>query len=431
MKSEETERRWWLRAVYTLAAVGVLAVIVLTYVVATPEESDVFPDRYASAAPTPRELPGVLTTQLGAPSVRGVQIEMLNNGVEIFPAMLDAIRYADSFVNFLTYVYWDGDIAERFADALADASRRGVRVRILLDAVGSARMTDRLVERMQEAGCEVAFFHPVHWYTLNRANNRTHRKILVADSVGFLGGVGIADQWSGNARGPEEWRDVHFRVTGPIVPYLQMAFAANWRQATGQVLVADPGRPAVPRPEGNTVVPVAGRPGGLSSMWFLYWSALRSARREVLIATPYFVPGPELAEEIAATARRGVEITLLVPGSQTDNAVTRYAGQAAYEGLLEAGVRIFEYRPTMMHSKLVVVDDIYSIIGSANFDNRSFDLNDEFSLGVVDSALAQRIERSYRHDLSRSSEITYERWRGRSWLARLRDRAAHLLREQL
>jgi cardiolipin synthase len=431
MKSGESRRRWSTRTVYALAVIGAIAIAALGYVAAVPEESDVFPDRFDSATPTPRELPGVLMTQIGAPSVRGVKIEMLENGVEIFPPMLDAIRDADSVVNFLTYVYWDGEISERFADELAGAAQRGVRVRVLLDALGSARMPDRLVERMKEAGCEVVRFHPLHWYTLNRANNRTHRKILVADSVGFLGGVGIAEQWSGDARGPGEWREVHFRVSGPIVPYLQTAFAENWRQATGELLVADPGEPGAPGPEANTVVPVAGRPGGLSSQWFLYWSALRSARREVLIATPYFVPGPPLADEIGATARRGVDITLLVPGKRSDSAITRYAGQAWYERLLEAGVRIFEYRPTMMHSKLVVVDDIYSIIGSANFDNRSFDLNYEFSLAVLDSALAERIELSYRLDLSRSVEITPQEWRERSWLSRLRDRLAYLVREQL
>lgn len=403
----------------------------LGYVAVVPEPSDVFPERYVSSAPPPRELPGVLTTHIGEPTVRDVEIEMLNNGVEIFPPMLAAIRDADSVVNLLTYVYWDGEIAERFADALGRAARRGVRVRVLLDGFGSAKMPDRLVEQMEEAGCDVKWFHPLHWYTLNRANNRTHRKILIADSVGFLGGVGIADEWSGDARGPDEWRDVHFRVRGPIVPYLQMAFAENWRQATGEVLVFDPGEPADPSPQTNTVVPVPTRPGDLSSMAFAYWSALRSARREVLIATPYFVPDPPLADEIAAAARRGVDVTLLVPGGHSDSRLARYAGQVEYATLLEAGVRIFEHGPTMMHSKLVVVDDIYSIIGSANFDNRSFELNYEFSLAVVDSALAERIERAYRRDLSRSIEITLEGWRERSWLSRLRDRAAHLLREQL
>lgn len=424
-------RKWLFRG---LAMLGALGLAWTLYSWLAPEAIDIPPERLSIARP--EQLSNVAVTlaaNLDAPLLSGNRATLLVNGTQIFPAMLSSIREAQESVNLLSYVYWEGDIAIAFANELSAAARRGVEVRVLLDAYGARRMRPELVEQMKQAGCQFALFRPFRWHNLRRYNNRTHRKVLVVDGrTGFTGGVGIASEWTGDAQDPDHWRDDHFRLEGPVVRYLQGSFAENWRQASGVVLAGDTMFPAL-APVGNArVVPVRGAPGGSSSdIAIAYWLLFHTAREEVRIATPYFVPDPDLELGIAEAARRGVRVTLLVPGQHHDSALVRYASQTYYRRLLQAGVRIFEYQPTMMHTKTATVDGQWAVIGSSNFDSRSFELNYEIALAVYDDSLVDALKVSYAQDLAQSREITLEDVEQWSLFARTRNHLALLLREQL
>lgn len=418
-----------------LAGIGAVAIVWLMYKALTPEPLEQLPQSFSDP-----ELPAdsedfavALAVNLNAPLVRGNRLVLLRNGVEIFPPMLEAIEAARESVNFLTFIYWTGDIAERFADALSGAAKRGVEVRVLLDYVGSRPMSDKLVEQMVEAGCEVARFHSIQWYALRRLNNRTHRKILVVDGkLGFTGGVGIAEEWSGDAENPDHWRDDHFRIEGPVVHELQGAFTENWRQATGEVLSGPDMLPQLERAGPVTVVPLLGTPrGSISRISFTYWLSLHAARTTVNITTPYFVPDRSLKQVLMDAARRGVDVTLLLPNEHNDRRIIRWAAQSFYPELIECGVRIFEYQPTMIHVKRVTVDGTWGIIGSANFDNRSFNLNYEIALAISDADFVGELDRCLEEDLERAREITLDEAKRRFVLARARDHAVLALREQL
>jgi cardiolipin synthase len=420
-----------------IAALILLGAVTLfwgLYSLAVSEPIDLPPERLSipAGAGAP-DVAVTLAANLNAPLLPGNRVVLLENGDEIFPAMLDSIRNARESVNLLTYVYWTGDIAQTFADELSAAARRGVKVRVLLDAFG-ARLIDRArVEQMEKAGCDVAWFHPLRWDTLDRFNNRTHRKVLVVDGrIGFTGGVGIGQEWTGNAQDPDHWRDDHFRFEGPIVRYLQGSFSENWHQASGVVLAGADVFPELPPAGEARMVPLSTPPTQhFTGISFTYWLLFRTARREVLVATPYYVPDPDLELGLIEAAKRGVRVTLLVPGPHQDSALVRYASRTYYRELLEAGVRIFEFQPTVMHSKLVVVDGAWALIGSPNFDSRSIELNHEIAVAVYDDAFAQELTASFARDLKRSRQVMLadvEEW---SVFERLRDRLALLLREQL
>lgn len=419
---------------YPLAGLGAAASLYAIYALATAEPTDVLPLKLSSADDRGAlDLASTIAANLDAPLLDGNRVELLENGEEIFPPMLQSIRDAEQSINFLTYVYWQGEIARRFAAELAAACRRGVEVRVLLDAVGSAKMDNALIEEMERAGCRVAHFHPPRWNELRRMNRRTHRKILVVDGArGFTGGVGIAEEWTGDAEAPGHWRDDHFRVEGPVVRYLQGAFAENWREATGEVLADGRFYPPL-EPAGEArAISLLGEPGGtVSHIAFLYWIALQRARERVWISTPYYLPEPGLQDAIEATARRGVEVVLIVPGERNDSRLVRWASRTRYRKLLEAGVRIFEFEPTMFHVKAVTVDGDWAIVGSSNFDNRSFELNYEIVLAVEDPALVEDLRASMRGDLERSREVTLEDVEAWTPLERARDRLALSLREQI
>jgi cardiolipin synthase len=418
---------------YPFAGVGAVALLYAVYALGTAEPVDVLPDRLSSAPSRDVDLPSTVAANLDAPLLVGDRVQLLENGDRIFPPMLDAIREAERSVNLLTFVYWQGDIARRFAAEMTAACRRGVEGRVLLDAIGAAKMDEALIEEMRAGGCLVAHFHPPRWNELRRMNRRTHRKVLVVDGrIGFTGGVGIAEEWTGRATDPEHWRDDHFRIEGPSVRYLQGAFAENWREATGEALVEQRFYPEV-EPSGEArAVPILGAPGGtVSDIAFLYWISLQAARERVWIATPYYMPDPDLQSAVEATARRGVRVHLIVPNELNDSSLVRWASRTHYRALLESGVRIYEYQPTMFHVKAVTVDDDWAIVGSANFDNRSFELNYEVMIAVQDSALVRVLERSMRDDVRESREITLEDVEKWSLLERARDRLAALLREQI
>lgn len=422
------------RLLSALAAVGLGLSLWLLYLAAAPESVDLPPDRLStSIAADPDQLGTTLAAHLNAPRVAGNRVDLLVNGDEIFPAMRASIRSARQSVNLLTYVYWRGPVAEAFARDLAAAARRGVRVRVLLDAFGARRIDPSWVAAMRRAGCEVAWFAPLRWDNLHRYNRRTHRKVLVVDGrVGYTGGVGIAQEWTGDAQDPDHWRDNHFRVEGPVVHHLQGSFAQNWRRATGEVLAGDAMFPPLAARGGADVVPISAMANeSYQGIPLAYWILFRSARRELRVATPYYVPDPDLELGLLHAARRGVRVTLLLPGPHHDSMLVRHASRAYYRDLLEAGVRIHEYQPTLMHTKLVLVDDQWAFVGSPNMDSRSLELNDEIALAVSDAALVRDLAASFAADLRASRQVMLAELARASMAARLRSHAARLLREQL
>ncbi len=348
--------------------------------------------------------------------------------------MLDTIRGAQRTLNLLTFVYWRGQIAVDVAEAVIERARAGVRCCVLLDAFGSAQMDDRLVGSMQEAGVQVSRFRPIRPSAIRSADHRTHRKIVVADGrIGMTGGVGIAAEWTGNAQDPDHWRDTHARVTGPVVRALQGAFFENWLEATGEVLSGDGYLPVLePLADGAPMQLVASRAGvGQTNTEAMYFLAIASARRTIRLTTAYFAPRPTFVEALRAAAQRGVDVQVIVPGPHIDKRIVRAAGQAVYQPLLDAGVSIMEYQPTMLHAKTLVIDEAWCAIGSANFDNRSFALNDEATLCVQSSTVAEQLTAGFESDRAASLAIHPTDWRRRSPARRAAEAAATLLRREL
>jgi cardiolipin synthase A/B len=372
-------------------------------------------------------------TLLGPSIVAGNQVDALQNGDEIFPAMLSAIRSAQRTITFETYIYWSGKIGQEFADALSERARAGVKTHVLLDWVGSGKMDQQLLDAMERSGVQVKKYHPLRWYNLSRMNDRTHRKLLIVDGkVGFTGGVGIADEWLGHAQDEHHWRDSHFRVTGPAVGQMQAAFMDNWIKTQGEVLHEEDYFPETER-SGDALAQVfTSSPGeGSESVRLMYLLSIASARNTVRIAASYFVPDDLVVETIVAARRRGVRVEIIVPGTKIDSSVVRRASRAQWGDLLRADVEIYEYRPTMFHCKVMIVDDLWVSVGSTNFDNRSFRLNDEANLNVFDRAFALAQNEQFQADRDHAQRITLDAWQHRPWTEKLTERAAALLRSQL
>ncbi|MEP7380953.1 MAG: phospholipase D-like domain-containing protein [Gemmatimonadota bacterium] len=370
---------------------------------------------------------------LGPSMLDGNRIDGLRNGCEIFPAMLDAIRQARRSITFETYIYWSGAIGREFAEALAERAQAGVKVHVLVDWIGSAKMEAELLETLDAAGVQVRKYHPLRWYSIGRLNNRTHRKLLVVDGqVGFTGGVGIADKWMGDAEDEAHWRDSHYRVEGPAVAQMQSAFLDNWMKTEGEVLHGDDYFPALPAVGDCRAQVFRSAPSeGSESVRLMYLLSIASARRNVRIAASYFVPDDLSVETIVAARQRGVDVEIIVPGEKIDTEVTRQASRSRWGPLLEAGVDIFEYRPTMYHCKVMIVDDVWVSVGSTNFDNRSFRLNDEANLNVYDRDFALGQIEDFNADRRCADQMTLERWKRRPWRERATERLAGLLRSQL
>jgi cardiolipin synthase A/B len=369
-----------------------------------------------------------------APITHGNDIELFINGDEIFPAMIETMRAAQRSLNFLSYLYWSGEIASEIAAALCSRAKAGVDVNVLLDAVGSARMDRDLIRKMDAAGVTFAYFRPPKPYAVRRLNNRTHRKLLIADGeVGMTGGVGIADQWTGDAQDPEHWRDTHVRVRGPIVRGLQGAFAENWLEATGDVLVGSRYLPQLqPVSDGGAMQVVRSTAEvGDTNVEALYFLAIACARTSLYLTSAYFVPRPAFIEVLNDAAQRGVDVRVLVPGPYTDKAFVRQAGRGVYEELLRGGVRIFEFCPTMIHAKTLTIDGVWSSVGSVNFDNRSFQLQDEVTLCICSRTFASLLDEQFAHDLERSAEIDLGHWNGRTPGARVKEGLTKLARREL
>jgi cardiolipin synthase len=370
---------------------------------------------------------------LGPPLVGGNRITTLNNGDEIFPAMLAAIRNATSTITFETYIYWSGQVGKEFVDALTERARAGVRVHVLLDWLGSNRMSAAEIRELSSAGVEVERYRPLRWYSLARMNSRTHRKILVIDGrVGFIGGVGIADQWSGHAQDPDHWRDTHYQVEGPVIAHLQAAFTDNWVKTRANVLNHADYFPELSE-VGDAWAQVfksSPREGGDSAR-LMFLLSLAAARDRILIANSYFVPDDRTKTELISARQRGVGVEVIVPGEIIDTKVTRRASRSQWGPLLEAGINIYEYQPTMLHSKVLVIDDRWVSVGSANFDNRSFRLNDEANLNVMDERFAEEHARMFEKDKQACRQVTLEEWQNRAWSEKIVEHLAGLVRSQV
>ncbi len=374
-----------------------------------------------------------LSALLGPPLVDGNRIDSLINGDEIFPAMLAAIRAARRTITFETYIYWSESIGREFADALIERARAGVKVHVLLDWIGSAKMEDKYLQEMKAAGIEIERYHAPHWSNLSRMNNRTHRKLLVLDGeVGFTGGVGIADQWRGTAQDDKHWRDSHFRAEGPVVAQMQAVFMDNWIKATGRVLHSDAYFPAVPARGTQSAQMFSSSPtGGSESMRLMYLMAITAARTSIHLSSSYFVPDDLTINALVAAAKRGVKVRIITPGTDIDTEIVRKASRALWGPLLEAGVEISEYQPTMFHCKVMVVDALLVSVGSTNFDERSFRLNDEANLNVFDAGFAKRQIEVFEADAKQARRMTFEAWKQRPWKEKVLEHAASLLGGQL
>lgn len=420
---------------YVHLSIAIAITIVLTLLVANLGEGEKkietqIESLYGVRDPQYLRSMGVL---LGPSIVEGNKVRYLENGDEIFPAMLDAIRSAQKTITFETFIYWSGDVGLAFAEALRERAQAGVKVHVLLDWVGSIKMDEKLLEEMRRGGVEVERYHEPRWYSLTRLNNRTHRKLLVVDGlVGFTGGVGIADQWAGNAQDQWHWRDAHFRIEGPVAAEIQAVFVDNWMKATGRVLHSSDYFPEVPDAGDVSAQMFSSSPtGGSESMHLMYLLSIASAKKSIALSSSYFVPDELAIGALVAAAQRGVQIRIITPGEHIDSDVVRRASRARWGKLLEAGIEIHEYQQTMFHCKIMVVDGFMVSTGSTNFDNRSFRLNDEANLNVYDEAFARQMTDVFEKDLKRTRRITLEQWQTRPWTEKLIEHASSLLGKQL
>ena len=374
-----------------------------------------------------------LSALLGPALVDGNRIDALLNGDQIFPSMLAAIKQARQTITFETYIYWSESIGREFADALQERARAGVKVHVLLDWIGSAKMEEQYLQEMKAAGIEIERYHAPHWSNLARLNNRTHRKLLVIDGrVGFTGGVGIADKWRGTAQDDKHWRDSHFRAEGPVVAQMQAVFMDNWIKATGRVLHNTAYFPAL-QPAGTAPAQMfsSSPTGGSESMRLMYLMAITAARSSIHLSSSYFVPDDLTVNALVAAAKRGVLVQIITPGTDIDTEIVRKASRSLWGPLLEAGVEMAEYQPTMFHCKVMVVDALLVSVGSTNFDERSFRLNDEANLNIMDAAFARRQIEIFQADMKRSKRMSFEAWKRRPWQEKALEHAASLLGGQL
>jgi cardiolipin synthase A/B len=369
---------------------------------------------------------------LGPPILGGNRIRRLENGAEIFPAMLAGIERAKETICFETFIYWSGEAAELFSIALSAKAREGVRVHVLIDGMGCDCVEGGSLRRMREAGVEVEVYH-LHLRNLTNVNQRTHRKLLVIDGrQGFTGGVGIADNWMGNGNTPDHWRDTHYQVDGPTVAQMQAAFMDNWMKTHATVLHGDAYFPLIEEQGPQRCQMFKSSPmEGSESARLMYLLSITAAEKSLRVGNAYFVPDDLVTETMIAAARRGVAVEVLVPGEYQDSTLVRGASRHRWGALLENGVRIFEYLPTMFHRKVMIIDDLWVSVGSANFDNRSFRLNDEANLNVFDRAFALEESAIFEQDKQLAREITWEGWKRRPMIERVSDATVGLLRSQL
>jgi cardiolipin synthase len=419
---------------WTAAAsiVATLIAVVLLINFHTPEKKIQHQVRHLYGVAQP-QFEREMGTLLGPTILPGNSIVVLQNGDEIFPAMLSAIHAAQYTINFETYIYWSGRTGEAFANALMERARAGIKVHLMLDWLGSAKIASQLIDQMTHAGVEVERYHAVRWYSLGKLNNRTHRKVLIVDGrIGFTGGVGIADQWTGHAQDPDHWRDMHFSVEGPAVAQFQAAFLDNWTKATGRVLNGPTYFPQLTAGgELKMQMFISSPAGGSESMRLMYLMAITAAEESIDIEAAYFIPDALMSRELIKARSRGVRIRILLPDKHLDSETVRIVTKRAWGPLLESGVQIYEYDPTMLHCKALIFDHYMVSVGSTNFDMRSFELNDEASLNIYDAKFARQMTDVFEEDLRRSTPYALLQWQRRPFLEKLAEVILVPIRSQL
>jgi cardiolipin synthase A/B len=371
---------------------------------------------------------------------RHSKVEVLTNGDTFYAAQLDAIRSAKHCINLEAYIFARGDISSQFIEALAERARGGVKVKVVLDSIGSFATWDSYFTDLRAAGGEVKWYQPLRWYTFKRVNNRTHRELLIVDGkVGFIGGAGISDVWYRDRSSEPRWRDTVCKVEGDLLTGLQTCFADNWLESSEEILSGEeyfpPCRTGGPDPAtaGTTagfVVISAPSAGRSSRARILFQTLLASATRSILITSPYFMPDASARAEIVKAIGRGVEVKIITPGDHADHLLTRRSSRRRYGALLKAGAEIHEYQPAMIHAKVLVIDGVWSVVGSTNFDNRSFGLNDEVNLAAQCTKLAARLTDDFNKDLEQSRRIGYEEWARRPLSERVVERLGQFLERQ-
>jgi len=432
---------WWLWTFAALIAeyaghrrmaIAMTVAAVITYLVAPHEHSP----KYGLESRFPLRSNDFLNSMVGTtgvPFLPGNHVTLLNNGDEFYPAMLDAILRAERSVTIEAYIYWKGDIGMRFARALASRVQAGAKVKILLDAVGSSTIGKEILEILESGDCEVEWYNPVRWGTVGRYNHRTHRKTLVVDGrIAFTGGAGIADHWAGDAQDPKHWRDIEIRVKGPGAVPLQTGFAQNWLNTTGELISGRAFFPSI-EPAGEiSVQTVLSSPEiGSSAVRILYYLAIVCAQEKLYIANAYFLPDDTAIDILIDAKKRGVDVKIMVPGRHNDMWIARHGGIRLYGRLLETGIEIYEYERTMLHQKLMVADTQWLTVGTTNFDNRSFALNEESNVCIYDRRLAEQLEQVFIEDLEVCTKVDWETWKNRSIKTRVQGLVAAFLKEQI
>ena len=402
------QRNWW-------AAFGI-ALWSAVCSLSTPAE---FPPQYGLDHNLTVGDPEFINTMSGAagvPFVGGNSVALLNNGDQFYPVMLEAIAAAERSITIEAYIYWSGEIGLQFANALADAAKRGVRVKILLDAVGSSSLSAEILKILESSGCHVAWYNPIRWNHLRRVNNRTHRKSLLIDGhVGFTGGAGIADHWTGDAQDDKHWRDLQIRIEGPAVRQLQTGFAQNWLEGTGELITGPYFYPSPVAAGDLSLQSIMSSPEtGASTVRVMYCMAISAARTTIDIANPYFVPDHVSIDLFRDAVKRGVRVRVMVAGTSNDNIMARLNSVRLYGAVLEAGVELYEYNRTMMHHKIMIVDGLWWTVGTSNFDNRSFSHNEENNVSAVAEGVAQLLLESFERDLLVCDRITLDEWKRRN-----------------
>ena len=429
-RKESWTRGKWAAVLAAVLSTTFVVVLVLNLAMGDKTVDQDVPSLYSTED---EQFTRVMSVMLGPALVNGNRATVLVNGDQIFPVMLEALRSAQKTITFEMYIYWSGRIGKEFADVLSERARNGVKVHVLIDGVGAGKIDESFIEQMQQAGVELKTYNPPRPWTIGRLNNRTHRKIIVVDGrIGFTGGVGVADQWLGNGEDPEHWRDTHFRVEGPVVAQMQAAFMDNWTEVTGAVLHGAEYFPALTPSGPQRAQMFTSSPGGGSeSMQLMYLMSIAAAKSSVDLAAAYFVPDNVDVNTFVAALKRGVKVRIILPGRHMDSGTVRRASRSRWGELLEAGAEIYEYQPTMYHCKVMVVDVLWTSVGSTNFDNRSFSVNDEANLNVYDRDFSREQVRIFEEDLKRARRITLEEWRNRPWTEKLWENAAALLGSQL
>lgn len=376
----------------------------------------------------------VLEQTIGIPFSEGNSVSVLKNGDQIFPAMLEAIQSSGSSIDFLTFVYWKGDIAIKFAEALSKKAKEGVTVRVLLDSYGALPMEQRLVKMMSESGVNVIWFRPLVRWKIWKSDNRTHRKILICDNkIAFTGGVGIAEEWEGDARNPSEWRDTHFKIQGPAIQGIKSAFIENWIEAKDNLdldLVEDHTHPGN---NGATLIQTVRTSSSVrwSDIVLLYQSLIKLAQKRIWICTAYFNPDQAMVDLLCERSKEGIDIKIMIPGNHTDQQVTKIIAEDSFESLLKADIEIYYYTKTMLHAKVVLVDDELSCVGSANFNQRSMLKDDEINLVLIDENINEELSDHYEEDLIDADKVIPGRWKKRSILRRVGESAMRIFKQEL